>query len=77
PVSVGGVTIRPGDYICGDRDGVMVIPYEYVDLVLEQAKYYMEWETRVKDAIHKGYSAEQMKEVYAEIKLVDNTQTRK
>lgn len=26
PVSVGGVTVSPGDYVIGDRDGVVVVP---------------------------------------------------
>ena len=25
PVSVGGVSVSPGDYICGDSDGIIVI----------------------------------------------------
>lgn len=71
PVNIDGVTVRPGDYICGDCDGVMVIPYEYVDLVLAQAQKYMEWEGRVKEAINNGYNAQQMKAVYASIELLD------
>lgn len=65
PVTVGGVTVRPGDYVCGDRDGVMVIPVEYVDDVLRQALAHMDWERNVKEAIAKGYTAAQMKDVYA------------
>lgn len=65
PVTVGGATVRPGDYICGDCDGVMVIPVEYVDDVLRQALCHMDWERTVKNAIEKGYTAEQMKKVYA------------
>lgn len=26
PVSVGGITVSPGDYVIGDRDGVVVVP---------------------------------------------------
>lgn len=26
PVSVGGVTVSPGDYVIGDRDGIVVVP---------------------------------------------------
>ena len=28
PIDIGGVTIRTGDYLLGDRDGVVVIPRE-------------------------------------------------
>ena len=65
PVTVGGAIVRPGDYVCGDRDGVMVIPAEYVDDVLRQAICHMDWEKNVKDAIAGGYTAAQMKKVYA------------
>ena len=26
PITIGGVTINPGDYVIGDADGVMVVP---------------------------------------------------
>ena len=64
PVTVGGVTIRPGDYVCGDRDGVMVIPEDKIDEVLIEAQHHMEWEKAVKEAIARGYTAAQMKIVY-------------
>lgn len=70
PVTVGGVTVCPGDYICGDRDGVMVIPYARVDEVLEEALHHMKWEKVVKEAIAKNYTAEQMKIVYATGELI-------
>lgn len=65
PVTIDGIVVRPGDYVCADRDGVMVVPVEYVDDVLRQALCHMDWEKMVKDAIAKGYTAEQMKVVYA------------
>jgi 4-hydroxy-4-methyl-2-oxoglutarate aldolase len=65
PVTVGGTTVRPGDYVCGDCDGVVVIPVEYVDDVLRQALCHMDWEKNVKNAIARGYTAARMKEVYA------------
>ncbi|WP_444633490.1 RraA family protein [Cupriavidus oxalaticus] len=38
PVSVGGVSVNPGDLIVGDVDGVVVIPREQVDAVLDAAE---------------------------------------
>jgi 4-hydroxy-4-methyl-2-oxoglutarate aldolase len=35
PVSVGGVQVRPGDLLLGDADGVLAVPAELVDRVLE------------------------------------------
>lgn len=74
PVSVGGVVVRPGDYICGDADGVMVVPAEDVDDVLIQAQYNMEWEGKLAAAIRAGYHSQQMKEVYKEQKKLERNQ---
>jgi 4-hydroxy-4-methyl-2-oxoglutarate aldolase len=71
PVTVGGTVVRPGDYICGDIDGVMVIPAEDVDDVLIQAQYNMEWEAKLAEAIRAGYDSRQMKEVYKEQKKLE------
>jgi|MDTD01.2.fsa_nt_gb 4-hydroxy-4-methyl-2-oxoglutarate aldolase len=38
PIRVGGVTIKPGDVIVGDDDGVVAIPLEQVDTVIAAAK---------------------------------------
>ena len=35
PVSIGGVKVRPGDLLVGDADGVVVVPAEIEDEVLE------------------------------------------
>lgn len=37
PVVVGGVLVRPGDFIVADGDGVVVVPREHVDRVAEIA----------------------------------------
>ncbi|HZW04132.1 MAG TPA: RraA family protein [Anaerolineaceae bacterium] len=37
PVEVGGVTVNPGDLVVGDSDGVVVVPAERVDEVLQKA----------------------------------------
>lgn len=70
PVTVGGAVVNPGDYICGDIDGVMVIPKDDVDDVLIQARYNMEWEAELARAIKSGYTAEQLKAVYASRKVL-------
>tara|TARA_B100001123_G_scaffold140497_1_gene163297 strand:- start:1476 stop:2141 length:666 start_codon:yes stop_codon:yes gene_type:complete len=38
PVVVGGVTVRPGDVIFGNDDGVVVIPIENVDEVISACR---------------------------------------
>jgi regulator of RNase E activity RraA len=38
PVNCGGVTVRPGDLIVADEDGVVVVPQEQAEAVLKQAQ---------------------------------------
>ncbi len=38
PVECGGVTVRPGDIIVADEDGVVVVPMERAEEVLKKAK---------------------------------------
>ncbi len=37
PVTCGGISVNPGDLIIGDLDGVVVVPREHVEAVLEMA----------------------------------------
>ena len=37
PVAVGGVPVHPGDLVIGDADGVVVVPRDRLDDVLERA----------------------------------------
>ena len=36
PITCGGLTVRPGDHVYGDADGVVVVPAEQHDAILEQ-----------------------------------------
>jgi regulator of RNase E activity RraA len=38
PISAGGVAVNPGDLVVGDVDGIVVIPREQVDAVLDAAE---------------------------------------
>ena len=38
PVEVGGVVIRPGDFIVGDDDGVVSIPAAHIEAIVEFAE---------------------------------------
>lgn len=37
-ISCGGVSVRPGDLVIGDGDGVVVVPFEMETVVLNKAK---------------------------------------
>jgi len=47
PVTCAGVLVRPGDYIVADRDGVVVVPLDKVDRVIEAVRQYDEKESKM------------------------------
>ena len=51
PVSVGGVTVYPGDLLIGDDDGVAVVPLASIDTVLKEVQRIESRETQMLDAI--------------------------
>ena len=54
PVSVGGVTVQPGDLVVADGDGVVVVETAKVPTVLELAKKKLADETARIDGIRSG-----------------------
>lgn len=54
PVSVGGVTVRSGDLVVGDCDGVVVVEREKVEALLQLAERKVKDENVRIDAIKKG-----------------------
>lgn len=40
PVAIGGVVVRPGDIVCGDGDGVVVVPPEHLASIIERAETF-------------------------------------
>lgn len=57
PVEIAGIRINPGDIIFGDRDGVLVIPKEHEQDVINEALERAKTENKVKTAILKGMGA--------------------
>jgi 4-hydroxy-4-methyl-2-oxoglutarate aldolase len=53
-VVCGGVRVRPGDIVFGDFDGVVVIPKEVAEKVVEEAEDKVRWETEFRTAIRSG-----------------------
>ncbi len=56
PIEVGGVCIRPGDIVFGDRDGVLVIPKEAEAEAVAKALEKVSTENKVRLAIQNGMS---------------------
>ncbi len=54
PVSVGGVSVHPGDLVVGDVDGVVVIPRQDVEAVLAAAEKKLAQEKQRIDEIEAG-----------------------
>jgi regulator of RNase E activity RraA len=54
PIDIGRVHIEPGDYIVGDRDGVLVIPQKIVEEVVTKAEAVVVTENLVRKSILKG-----------------------
>jgi 4-hydroxy-4-methyl-2-oxoglutarate aldolase len=54
PIFIGGVQVRPGDYVVGDRDAVVVIPADICEDVLEEAEAMVATESEIRSAIRDG-----------------------
>ena len=54
PLTIGDVSIRTGDYILADRDGVVVIPHEIAGEAIAKTEEVALTENKVRDAIRGG-----------------------
>lgn len=57
PIEMGDVWINPGDLVFGDIDGVLIIPKEHIDYVIEKALEKARGEKEVRQAIENGMTA--------------------
>jgi 4-hydroxy-4-methyl-2-oxoglutarate aldolase len=64
PVNVSGHLVRPGDLIVGDSDGVVVIPAEREQQVLDRAWTIHRTEQQIRDAIAAGMSLREARAQY-------------
>ena len=53
-IEIGNVTIRTGDYVLADRDGVVVIPGDAAPAVIAEAEQVMNTESKVRRAMLAG-----------------------
>lgn len=54
PIVIGGVRINPGDWVVGDRDGVVIVPSDQLDIVIEKALAREAKEERTRAELLKG-----------------------
>ncbi len=54
PITIGEVTISSGDYLLGDRDGVVIIPAKLAEEVVTKTEQVLQTENKVRTAILAG-----------------------
>jgi 4-hydroxy-4-methyl-2-oxoglutarate aldolase len=54
PVQIGQVTIHTGDYVLGDRDGIVIIPGAIAEEVVRETEEVLRTENLVRKAILQG-----------------------
>jgi regulator of RNase E activity RraA len=63
PIRIGACTVRPGDLVFGDIDGVVIVPSESAEAALARALEKVSGENRVRAELARGRSA---RDVFAE-----------
>jgi 4-hydroxy-4-methyl-2-oxoglutarate aldolase len=58
-IRIGDVLVAPGDYLLGDRDGLLRIPKGIVEEVVTQAETAISTENKVRTAILAGVDPQQ------------------
>jgi 4-hydroxy-4-methyl-2-oxoglutarate aldolase len=53
-IIVGGVRVAPGDWIVGDRDGLVVVPGGRVEEILREAEDKVATENEIRDSVRGG-----------------------
>ncbi|MDD3725746.1 MAG: orotidine 5'-phosphate decarboxylase [Candidatus Ratteibacteria bacterium] len=54
PIRISGYTVRPGDWVVGDKDGIVLIPSERVVEIANRAMDVLERENRIRKEIKDG-----------------------
>ena len=54
PVQCGGAIVHPGDWIFGDEDGVVVVPQERLEMVIDAARRLAIVEKKIEKEVAKG-----------------------
>ncbi len=57
PIRIGEVTVSPGDFVFGDRDGVLVVPSDLADEAFSKALEKVTSENLVREGFRRGMPA--------------------
>ena len=68
PIVVGGVTIRPGDILVADEDGIVSIPASRLDAAVERLKLIFEVERGMEEAIKRDAPVQEIAAILAKKK---------
>jgi 3-hexulose-6-phosphate synthase/6-phospho-3-hexuloisomerase len=63
PIKISGVTVKPGDWILGDADGVVLLPKERAAEYANRAMDVLEKENRIREEIIRGGTLSQVMEL--------------
>ena len=64
PIQIGNCTVRPGDWVFGDIDGVVVVPIELADQAFPRALEKVNGENQARIELSKGRSAREVFDEY-------------
>ena len=53
-IVVGGVRVAPGDWIVGDRDGLVIVPGDSVEEILAEAEAKVATESEIRESVRGG-----------------------
>jgi regulator of RNase E activity RraA len=67
PIRIGDCAVRPGDWVFGDIDGVVVVPAGAAEMAFVRALEKVSGENRVRDELARGRS---IREVFAEYRIL-------
>jgi len=73
PIQIAGVPVKPGDLIVADEDGVVTVPQELLEKVLENLKVIAEVEDGMEKAIQRNAPVAELEAIIAKKKPKSKT----
>ncbi len=67
PIKIGAVVIRPGDFVFGDTDGVVIVPQALTVEVLEAAEDVFRREGKMREELRRGVSVKEAYDKYGSL----------